>query len=191
MRRGSDDRCYEFPDYPDFRPNLSPTEVLRMGSFGGGYFRPIYSSVLKSDIDRAWDDGIPKTWLKGLDIQKQVASPVYDASVNKYGVKCGQTLEQWEHNGWIREVDPYGWFQWYCRFFQGRRCDDDARQVARGIACFGPKGRWRNNLINKIRNSKLPLEKAVDDPTISPAVRQTLQHWGYKVTLKDVLLSHN
>ena len=183
-KRGSDG-CYEFKDYPDFRPNLSPAEVMQMGSFGGGYFRPIYSAVANRDIDRAWED-IPKSWLKGLDIRKQVASPVYDVTVNKYGVKCGQTLEQWEENGWIREIDPYGWFQWYCRFFQGRRCADDERQVARGNACFGPKGRWRKNLVNKILNSGKPLAKAVDDPTISPAVRQTLQHWGYKVTLDDL-----
>ena len=178
---------YKFPDYPDFRPNLSPADVLRMGSFGGGYFRPIFSSVVNKKIDDAWEE-IPKQWLKGLDVKKQIVSEVYDVSVNKYGVKCGQTLEQWEQNGWIRESDPYGWFQWYCRFFQGRRCEDDDRQVARGIACFGPKGRWRNNLINKIlrkRDSGIPLEKAVDDPTISPAIRQTLQHCGYKVTLRD------
>lgn len=178
------DGCYHFPDYPEFRPNLSPAEVLRMGSFGGGYFRPIYSSVANWKFDRVWEE-LPKQWLKDLDVPKQVANPVYDVTVNKYGVKCGQTLEQWEANGWIREVDPYGWFQWYCRFFQGRRCDDDARQVARGVACFGPKGRWLRNLVNKIRNSKQPLEKAVDDHTISPAVRQTLQHWGYRVTMRD------
>lgn len=178
------DGHYVFPDYPEFRPNLSPADVLRMGSFGGGYFRPIYSTVADKLFVRAWDD-IPKKWLEGLDVPKQVASSIYDVTVNRYGVKCGQTLDQWEKNGWIREVDPYGWFQWYCRFFQGRRCDDDKRQVARGVACFGPKGRWRNNLVNKIKKSERKLEDAIDDPTISPAVRQTLQHWGYKVTLKD------
>lgn len=182
-----DDGCFEFPGFPGFRPNLSPEEVLRMGSFGGGYFRPIYSSVVKKSFDRAWEDGIPKRWLRGLDVGKQVASEVYDVKVNKYRVKCGQSLEQWEASGWIHEEDPYGWFQWYCRFFQGRRCADDARQVARGIACFGPHGRWRNNLINKIIRSPDRLEKAVHDPTIAPAVRQTLQHWGYRVTLGDVL----
>ena len=183
-KRNPVDGCFDFPDYPDFRPNLSPAEVLRMGSFGGGYFRPIYSSVANRKFDRVWEE-LPKQWLRGLEVSKHVASPVYDIAVNRYRVKCGQTLEQWEANGWIREVDPYGWFQWYCRFFQGRRCEDDERQVARGIACFGPKGRWRNNLVNKIRSSKLPLEKAIEDYRISPAIRQTLQHWGYRVTIKD------
>ena len=75
----------------------------------------------------------------------------------------------------------------YCRFYQGRRCYDDKRQIARGNACFGPKGRWRSNLINKVlqRHPK-NLQKGLDDFTVSPVVRQTLQHWGYQLKLKDL-----
>ena len=47
-----------------------------------------------------------------------MASPTYNKDVNKYKVKCGASLETWEKSGWIREQDPYGWFQWYCRFYQ-------------------------------------------------------------------------
>ena len=56
----------------------------------------------------------------------------------------------WEEKGWIDAQDPYGWFQWYCRFFVGRRTTDDARQIGRGMGVMGPKGRFRNQLIGKI-----------------------------------------
>ena len=64
-------------------------------------------------------------------------------------VKCGASLEEWESSGWMHKQDPYGWFQWYCRFYQGRRTKDDVRQVGRWSKCAGPKGRWKNNLISK------------------------------------------
>ena len=65
----------------------------------------------------------------------------YDPTVNTYKVKCGGDLEMWESSGWIKEVDPYGWFMWYCRFYLGRRCEDDERQIGRWKNCTGPKGR--------------------------------------------------
>ena len=69
---------------------------------------------------------------------------------NTYGVTCGGGLDMWEGNGWIADCDPYGWFQWYCRFYLGRRCSDDERQIQRGNGVMGPRGRWRNNLTNKV-----------------------------------------
>jgi hypothetical protein len=92
----------------------------------------------------------------------------------------------WESSGWITHIDPYGWFQWYCRFYQGRRTSDDERQISRGLGVMGKTGRWRTSLINKILASNKPLDKAIDDPTISPKIRQLLQHWSYKLTLKDL-----
>lgn len=183
---------YIFPDYPNFRPNLSPKEVLLAGSFGGSYFRPITSKVTGKSYGREVYEELPKDWLEGLsasDIKRKIASPVYNNDVNKYRVKCGATLDEWESSGWMRDCDPYGWFQWYSRFFQGRRCDDDERQVARGLSCFGPTGRWRTNLMNKIiaaKTGKKGLEDVLHDAKISPVIRQTLQHWGYRVTLKDL-----
>jgi len=167
-----------FPDFPDFRPNLSPAEVLGMGSFGGTYFRPIYSSCTKRKYGpEVWEE-LPQDWLKGLNVKTQVACPVYDASRNKYGVKCGGSLEMWEESGWMREQDPYGWFQWFCRFYQGRRTEDDQRQVDRWSKCAGPKGRWKGNLISKCVKSGC----GFDNYGVSPVVRQTLQHWAYTLT---------
>ena len=170
-----------FPDFPAFTPNLTPKEVLHLGSFGGTYFRPIYSSVTKQKYkDEAWKE-LPPSWLEGLDIRSQVASSVYDNSINKYKVKCGASLEEWENNGWMHKQDPYGWFQWYCRFYQGRRTEDDERQVGRWSKCAGPKGRWKNNLISKCVKAGY----AFDNFGVSPVVRQTLQHWAYVLTKKD------
>jgi len=170
-----------FEDNPDFRPNLSPKEVLQLGSFGGTYFRPIYSSVTKQKYGKEVWEELPKDWLAGLNIRTQVASPVYDNKVNKYGVKCGASLEEWENSGWIVKQDPYGWFQWYCRFYQGRRTEDDERQIGRWSRCAGDKGRWKNNLISKIVKAGC----GFDNFGVSPVVRQTLQHWGYVLTKED------
>ena len=174
-----------FKDFPEFKPNLSPKQILQLGSFGGTYFRPIYSSVTKKSYgDEVWME-LPQEWLEGLDIETEVASSDYHKEVNRYGVKCGASLEMWESKGWIVAEDPYGWFQWYCRFFQGRRTEDDERQVGRWVRVAGEgSGRWRNFLIGKIQRSG----KRFDDETVSPVTRQTLQHWGYYLTKKDYRL---
>ena len=175
----------EFEDHPEFRPNLTPKEVLQLGSFGGTYFRPIHSRVTGKDYDEEWED-LPMDWLKGLNIKRQVAASRYNKAVNKYNAECGGDLDMWEGSGWISKIDPYGWFQWYCRFYQGRRSSDDDRQISRGNGVMGPTGRWRNSLINKVLSSNKRLEDAVEDGSISPKIRQLLQHWGYKLTVQDV-----
>jgi len=170
-----------FEDFPDFQPNLTPEEVLKLGSFGGTYFRPIYSSVTKQKYgNEVWEE-LPKEWLEGLRVKTQVASPIYDASKNKYGVKCGASLEEWENSGWMDKQDPYGWFQWFCRFYQGRRTEDDQRQIGRWARCAGATGRWKNNLISKIVKAGC----GWDNHGVSPVVRQTLQHWAYQLTEAD------
>ena len=92
----------------------------------------------------------PKNWFQGIDIDKMVISSKYDKKVNKYKVKCGSSLENWEQSGWIDKQDPYGWFQWYCRFYQGRRTKDDERQIKRWEKLAGPNGRFRRRLMNQI-----------------------------------------
>ena len=169
-----------FKDEPEFRPNMTPKEVLQAGSFGGTYFRPIKSSVTNLKYNKMWNE-LPQNWLEGLNVAKTISSTLYDESVNTYKAKCGGSLEMWETSGWITEVDPYGWFMWYCRYYLGRRCYDDERQIGRWKNCCGPKGRWKGNLIGKIARAGV----AYDNKAISPVVRQTLQHWGYKLTEKD------
>mmetsp|Transcript_904 Transcript_904/g.1355 ORF Transcript_904/g.1355 Transcript_904/m.1355 type:complete len:245 (+) Transcript_904:76-810(+) len=169
-----------FEDYPNFRPNLTPKEVMQMGSFGGTYFRPISSTITKKRYKNAHAE-FPSDWFDGLNIETHVTSKRYDPTINKYKVKCGSDLIDWETKGWIKSIDPYGWFQWYCRFYMGRRTSDDVRQVDRGLKCFGPKGRWKINLMNKIGRAG----REYDDFSISPVVRQTLQHWGYVLTKED------
>ena len=178
MSKNIKPKTIKFEDHPEFTPNMTPKQVLQSGAFGGTYFRKIRSSVTGKTYDDAWKE-FPKNWFEGLDIKKMITRKWEDYSigVNKYKVKVGTTLEFWEEKGWIVEQDPFGWFQWYCRFYLGRRSSDDERQIGR---------------YNAMRRFKGPLMKAIrdggakyDDFTISPGRRQTLLHWGYELTEKD------
>jgi hypothetical protein len=162
-----------------FKPNLSPREVILSGSFGGTYFRPIDSSVTHRSYSGAENEF---SFLKGISKEKITREwKAYDKSINKYNVKVGQTLEDWERSNWITAQDPYGWFQWYCRYYSGRRSPDDERQISRWQGLAGENGRFRRRLINLIEKKG----GRWDDEAISPAIRQTLQHWGYKLTAAD------
>lgn len=170
-----------FSDYPDFKPNLTPKEIFELGSFGGTYWRPIYSSITNKNYKNkhkkyptSWWQNVPDSWLT-------TEWENYDKSINKYNVKVGSTLELWEGKNWIDKKHPYGWVQWYCDFYTGKRSYDDERQIQRWIRTAGHNSRFRRSLINKILkdNSKY------NDFTKSPKIRQTLQHWGYVLTRKD------
>lgn len=168
-----------FKDHPDFKPNLTPKQVFKLGSFGGTYFRDIHSDITgKSYKGKTVIKKYPSDWFKGLDVDKKIISSTYDKKVNKYGVKCGSSLENWEKSGWIISQDPYGWFQWYCHFYMGRRTKDDQRQIDRWKGVAGPNGRFKKNLMNKIIKSR----KSFNDPSVSPVIRQVLQHWGYRLS---------
>ena len=90
-------------------------------------------------------------------------------------VKCGGSLDMWESSGWMSNIDPYGWYQWYCRFYLGRRSSDDKRQISRWNKSAGPSGRFRNQLIGKCSREG----RSYDDSRVSPVIRQSLLHWGY------------
>ena len=175
---------FKFPNLPtgcnDFTPNLSPAEILSAGAFGGTYFRSITSAVtnLKYNSADVVVDTLRPDWVEGLSKPRHLCSDMYRTEVNRYKVKCGGSLGMWESSGWVSELDPYGWFQWYCRFYQGRRCDDDVRQISRWSKCAGEKGRFRSQLSNKC----LAADTDASDAKISPVIRQTLLHWGFNLT---------
>ena len=107
----------------DFGANKTPIEVIKEDAFGGTYFRDIYSGV-----NEKWYKKFDQ--LKNID-QKFYCSDYYDVTVDKYGVKCETSLKFWENKGWINKIDPYGWFNWYFRYWFGRRSLDDERQINR------------------------------------------------------------
>ncbi|KAL2406525.1 hypothetical protein ABEF93_007073 [Exophiala dermatitidis] len=204
------DGTYHFSSHPDFRPNKSPLDILLEGAFGGSYFSPWHSRTLNLTLQDDYLRTLPPSWLDQLrPATKYITSPTYDATLNKYGVACGQTLSQWEDAGWINfDYDPRGWFEWYVRFWLGRRCgggggDDDGdgdgdgnneddRQVGRWIRCVGPRGRWRRMLLKKYVD--LGVRSVFDDGDdddendrkVSPVMHQTCHHWAYEVRQCDL-----
>ena len=111
----------------DFCANETPVEVIKEGAFGGTYFWDIYSGVNCKWYKKSW---------KGFDELKNIGwayycSNYYDVSVNNHSVKHGTSLRFWENKGWINSLDFYGWFQWYFRYWLGRRSLDGKRQVYR------------------------------------------------------------
>ena len=169
-----------FKGYPDFKPNLTPRQMFLLGSFGGTYWRPIHSSITNKNYKNQHLKF--KKWWKGIP-DENLTSSKYDDSKNKYKVSCGLSLEEWESYGWITSVDPYGWVQWYCNFTNGRRHKkEDKRQIDRWKKFASrDQGRFRKNLVTKI----LKNNGNFNDETISPKIRQGLQHWGYQLTKKD------
>ena len=89
--------------YKLFRPQLTPKKMLEMGIFGGSYF----GEKIKE---------YPKSWFKNVKLSK-----TFDVEKNRFRVKAGLTRKEWLDKGWIFKEDPLGWFQWYCRFQNGRR----------------------------------------------------------------------
>ena len=132
----------------DFAPDLSPAEMLALGVFSGHYF-----SVAPSDL--------PPEWFVGARVAD---SP--DDSLNFFGVGASQPHSVWQSKGWIYHEDPLGWFQWYCRYYLGRRIEDDDRQIKRWIAV-------RRHV------SQLLKHCAPGDWACRRRQRQALLHWAY------------
>lgn len=160
----------------DFKPNLTPKQIFEKGSFGGTYWRPIHSSVTGKDYRNQHKKF---KFLKNINENKLTRTD-YDKSLNKYGVKVGSSLEEWEESGWITKYDPYGWVQWYCNYYEGRRTPDDLRQIRRWQ---GINGRFKIRLINMIKEKGA----TYDDYSVSPKIRQTLLHWGIEITKEDIM----
>ena len=89
--------------YKLFKPQLTPKKMLELGVFGGAYFG--------LNIEE-----YPKSWFINAKISKN-----FDTNLNRFKVKSGLSKKEWQEKGWIFKQDPLGWFQWYCRFSNGRR----------------------------------------------------------------------
>jgi hypothetical protein len=134
---------------PDFKPQLTPKQMLEMGVFGGKYM---------TDCKKEF----PKSWFA----RAKLSPAGKDPDVNFFRVDASKPLSYWKRKGWIHEDDPRGWFQWYCRYYLGRRMEDDARQI----------GRWKN-MTRHLAQLKKHCEP--DDWSCRPRQRQALLHWAY------------
>lgn len=134
---------------PNFTPELTPKEMLTLGVFGGKYM---------TDCRKEF----PATWFK----KAKLCHEKHDPRLNFFGVNASQPLYIWRKKGWIHHDDPRGWFQWYCRYFVGRRHEDDQRQIKR----------WRaiKRHVVQIKNNCLP-----GDLHCRRRQRQAVLHWAY------------
>ena len=163
-------KIINFKDFPDFTPNLTPKQMFESGIMGGSYFRVIKSP----DTGKIYKNNNKKfTFLKNIP-SNMITNQEYNKNINKYKVKVGSSYEFWMEKKWINEkIDPYGWIQWYCNFYNGRRTTDDLRQIKRWNNIVGKNGRFRKQLQNKINNSDK------NDSNNFPKIRQILLHWGF------------
>jgi len=135
--------------HPEFSPELTPEEMLELGVFGGKYMTDCRNEF-------------PVEWFKNA----KLCSEWHDPDLNFFGVDASQPLSVWKKKGWIYEEDPRGWFQWYCRYYMGRRCRDDERQIKRW------KGMRRH--IAQIKRNCFEA-----DLNCRRKQRQALLHWAY------------
>lgn len=135
--------------HADFRPQLTPPQMLELGVFGGKYM-----TDCRPEFPASWFDNA------------RLCPARHDAELNYFGVNASQPLSVWRANGWIHDQDPRGWFQWYCRYYLGRRSRDDERQIRR----------WR-----AIRRHVAQIEANCrrGDLDCRRKQRQAVLHWAY------------
>jgi hypothetical protein len=135
---------------PEFRPELTPQEMLRLGVFCGKYMTDSRAEF-------------PKSWFARAKLSPRGR----DCALNFFGVDASQPLSVWRDKGWIHPDDPRGWFQWYCRYYMGRRMpDEDRRQIKRWKAI--------RRHVAQVRNNCEP-----GDIFCRRRQRQALLHWAY------------
>jgi hypothetical protein len=134
---------------PEFQPQLTPKQMLRLGVFGGRYMTDCRAEF-------------PADWFTGA----KLSPGRRQAALNYFKVNASQSLATWKVSGWIRPQDPRGWFQWYCRYYMGRRTADDARQIRR----------WRA-IARHVAAIKKNCEPG--DLECRRKQRQAVLHWAY------------
>jgi len=135
--------------HPEFKPQLSPKQMLALGVFGGKYM---------TDCRREF----PKSWF----VRAKLSPAGHNPKLNYFGVRASKPLSYWRQKGWINPEDPRGWFQWYCRYYLGRRGPDDERQIRRWKAM--------TRHIAQIKKHCRP-----GDTRCRRRQRQALLHWAY------------
>lgn len=130
---------------PKFKPDLTPKQMLELGVFGGKYM---------TDCKKEF----PKWYAKA-----KLCHEFHDAKLNYFKVNASQPLSVWIQKGWIHKDDPRGWFQWYCRYYSGRRHEDDERQIKR---------------FNAMSRHVAQLKKNCKELSCRPKQRQALLHWA-------------
>lgn len=133
----------------DFTPDLTPQQMLELGVFGGHYFEGEHSEF-------------PAEWF----VHAQLTS-THNPEANYFAVDASQSRAEWQKKGWIYPEDPRGWFQWYCRYYLGRRIkEEDERQIKR----------WKNmsRHVAQVKSACQP-----GDQLCRPRQRQALLHWAY------------
>jgi hypothetical protein len=132
-----------------FKPELTPKQMLAMGVFGGKYMTDCREEF-------------PPDWF----VDAKLCHERHDPKLNYYRINASQSLQVWQAKGWIYPADPRGWFQWYCRYFMGRRFADDERQIKRWKAMTRHIAQVRNNCLQ-------------GDLDCRPKQRQALLNWAY------------
>lgn len=136
--------------HPDFRPELTPKEMLQLGVFGGKYM---------TDCKDEFSDD----WFTNAKLSPKKK----DISLNYYNIDASMPLSHWQEKGWIFKDDPRGWFQWYCRYYSGRRIEEeDLRQIKRWKAMTRHSGAIKKNCQQ-------------GDESCRKKQRQALLHWAY------------
>jgi len=133
----------------EFKPELTPKQMLELGVFGGVYMRDCIKEF-------------PKEWF----LKAKFAKDKRDKKLNFFKVNASQPLSVWKQKDWIHKDDPRGWFQWYCRYYMGRRHPDDARQIKRWKAI-------KRHITQITKNCR------AGDFTCRPRQRQAVLHWAY------------
>jgi hypothetical protein len=135
---------------PDFKPDLTPKEMLHLGVFGGKYM---------TDCQKEF----PTSWFK----KNKLCHTFHNPEINFFKVNASQPLSVWRKKGWINEEhDPRGWFQWYCRYYMGRRLpEEDAKQIKRWKAISRHIAQVKKNCRAR-------------DIFCRPRQRQSLLHWA-------------
>jgi len=135
--------------HKDFKPELAPAVLLELGVFGGRYMTDCVSEF-------------PEAWFA----KARLCHTSHRPELNFFLVNASKPLSYWRDKGWIWQEDPRGWFQWYCRYFIGRRCPDDERQIRR----------WRA-MVRHIAQVRSHCERG--DLLCRSRQRQALLHWAY------------